>query len=151
MEEVFYDHSSTLIVLTLLARTVAAMEIGVRRGRRKKAFATEAITQANAVLASMLGLLALLLAFTFSAALQRFDDCSQAVVAEANAIGTAYLRAQLLPAGMRDEVRALLRHYLEVRLREGRIDFADAAERDARLKAMLAAEERAAATRPPTV
>ena len=111
MEEVLYDHSSILIVLTLLVCTVAAMEIGVRRGRRKKAIATEAITQANAVLASMLGLLALLLAFTFSAALQRFDDRSQTVVAEANAIGTAYLRALLLPAGMRDEVRALLRQY----------------------------------------
>ena len=113
--------------------TVAAMEIGVRRGRRKKGFATEAITQANAVLASLLGLLALLLAFTFSAALQRFDDPSQTVVAEANAIGTAYLRALLLPAGMRDEVRALLRQYLEVRIREGRIDFADAAARNMQL------------------
>ena len=133
MEEVLYDHSSILIVLTLLACTLAAMELGVRRGRRKKAFKTEAITHANAVLASMLGLLALLLAFTFSAALQRFDDRSRTVVAEANVIGTAYLRALLLPAGMRDEVRVLLRQYLEVRIREGRIDFADAAEQDAQL------------------
>ncbi len=88
----------------------------------RQASATEAITQANAVLASMLGLLALLLAFTFSAALQRYEDRSQTVVAEANAIGTTYLRARLLPAGMQEEVQALLRQYLDVRIQEGRID-----------------------------
>ena len=65
-----------------------------------KRSATEAITQANAIL----GLLALLLAFTFSAALQRYDDRSQTVVSEANAIETTYLKAQLLPGGMQDEV-----------------------------------------------
>mgnify|MGYP006206078103 CR=1 FL=1 len=70
----------------------------------------------------MLGLLALLLAFTFSAALQRYEDRSQTVVAEANAIGTTYLRARLLPSGMQDEVRALLRQYLDVRIQEGRVD-----------------------------
>ena len=70
----------------------------------------------------MLGLLALLLAFTFSAALQRYEDRSQTVVAEANAIGTTYLRARLLPGGMQDEVQALLRQYLDVRIQEGRVD-----------------------------
>lgn len=98
------------------------MEIGFRNGRRKQASATEAITQANAVLASMLGLLALLLAFTFSAALQRYDHRSQTVVAEANAIGTTYLRARLLPKELPDEVQALLRQYLDIRVQEGRVD-----------------------------
>jgi len=93
----------------------------------KKARAAEAITQANAVLAAMLGLLALLLAFTFSAALQRYEDRSQTVVAEANAIGTTYLRARLLPREMQDEVQALLRQYLDVRIQEGRVDATDPA------------------------
>ena len=44
-----------------------AMEIGFQSGRRKQGSATEAITQANAVLVSMLGQQALLLAFTFAA------------------------------------------------------------------------------------
>ncbi|MEF8768895.1 hypothetical protein [Candidatus Accumulibacter contiguus] len=117
MKEIMYDHNSVLIVSALFVCMLLAMEIGFRSGRRKQACATEAITQANAVLAAMLGLLALLLAFTFSAALQRYENRSQTVVAEANAIGTTYLRAQLLPKGMPDEVQALLRQYLGVRVR----------------------------------
>lgn len=117
-----YSQSSFLIVSGLFILMVLAMEIGFRSGLRKQAKATEAITQANAVLVSMLGLLALLLAFTFSAALQRYEDRSRTVVAEANAIGTTYLRARLLPLGMQDEVRALLRQYLDVRIQEGRVD-----------------------------
>lgn len=77
-----YSQSSFLIVLGLLVFMVLAMEIGFRSGRRKQASMAEAITQANSVLVSMLGLLALLLAFTFSAALQRYEDRSRTVVAE---------------------------------------------------------------------
>lgn len=117
-----YSQSSVLIVSGIFIFMLLAMEIGFRSGRRKQASATEAITQANSVLVSMLGLLALLLAFTFSAALQRYEDRSQTVVAEANAIGTTYLRARLLPEGMPDEVQALLRQYLDVRIQEGRVD-----------------------------
>jgi ABC-type multidrug transport system fused ATPase/permease subunit len=122
MREIMYSQSSVLIVSGLFIFMLLAMEIGFRSGRRKQTSATEAITQANSVLVSMLGLLALLLAFTFSAALQRYEDRSQTVVAEANAIGTTYLRARLLPGGMQDEVQALLRQYLDVRIQEGRVD-----------------------------
>lgn len=122
MKEIVYDQSSALIMAGLFMGALLSVEIGFRLGRRKQAIAAEAITQANAVLVSMLSLLALLLAFTFSAALQRHDDRSQAVVAEANAIGTTYLRARLLPAGMGDEAQELLRRYVEVRLQEGRVD-----------------------------
>jgi ABC-type multidrug transport system fused ATPase/permease subunit len=122
MREIMYSQSSVLIVSGLFISMLLAMEIGFQSGRRIKMRATETITQANAVLVSMLGLLALLLSFTFSAALQRYDDRSQTVVAEANAIGTAYLRARLLPVGMQDKVQALLRQYLDVRIKEGRVD-----------------------------
>lgn len=134
MKEIMYGQSSASIVLGLFVLMLLSMEAGVRSGRRKKAIPAEAITQANAVLASMLGLLALLLAFTFSAALQRYDDRSQAVVVEANAIGTTYLRAQLLPPDMHDEVRSLLRRYLDVRLQEGRISTADTVVRESLLQ-----------------
>lgn len=130
-----YDQSSILIVSVLFLCMLLSIEISfrIRSRRRKQAVAAEAITQANAVLVSMLGLLALLLAFTFSAALQRYDDRSQAVVAEANAIGTTYLRAQLLPRGMHEEVQTLLRQYLDIRIQEGHVDFADAAMRESLL------------------
>lgn len=117
-----YSQNSFLIVLGLFIFMLLAMEIGYQSGRRKQASAAEAITQANAVLVSMLGLLALLLAFTFSAALQRYENRSQTVVAESNAIGTTYLRARLLPGEMQDEMQKLLRQYLDVRIQEGRVD-----------------------------
>jgi ABC-type multidrug transport system fused ATPase/permease subunit len=125
MREIMYSQSSILIVSGLFICMLLAMEIGFRSGHRKKVSMTEEITQANAVLASMLGLLALLLAFTFSAALQRYEDRSQTVVAEANAIGTTYLRARLLPGEMGAEVQTLLRQYLDIRIQEGRVDATD--------------------------
>jgi ABC-type multidrug transport system fused ATPase/permease subunit len=120
--EIMYSRSNEMILLGLFLCMLLAMEFGFRGGSRKKVSVPEAITQANSVLVSMLGLLALLLAFTFSAALQRYEDRSQTVVAEANAIGTAYLRASLLPGEMTDEVQATLRQYLDIRVQEGRVD-----------------------------
>ncbi|MGE0093775.1 MAG: hypothetical protein AB7M05_19985 [Alphaproteobacteria bacterium] len=63
-----------------------------------------------------LGLLALMIGFTFAMALARFDERRQAVVEEANAIGTAALRARLLPAPHAHDSIALFRDYVEVRL-----------------------------------
>lgn len=135
MKEAIYNQDGILIVAVLFLCMLISLEIGYRiRGRRRRsAGAVEAVAQANAILVSMLGLLSLLLAFTFSAALQRFEDRSLAVVTEANAIGTTYLRAQLLPAQMRDEARSLLRQYLDNRIREGEVDFTDDAGRQALL------------------
>jgi len=141
MREIMYSQSSVLIVSGLFICMLLAMEVGFRSGHRKQVSRAEAITQANAVLASMLGLLALLLAFTFSAALQRYEDRSRTVVAEANAIGTTYLRARLLPGEMGAEVQKLLRQYLDVRIQEGRVDATDPALHESllhRAKAMEA-------------
>jgi hypothetical protein len=66
--------------------------------------------------ASMLGLLALMLGFTFSMALTRFDARRDALLSEANAIGTAALRARLLPAPHDAESLKLFRDYARIRL-----------------------------------
>lgn len=137
MSEVLYDQSSALIAAVLFASILLAVEAGYRIGRRIRATAdsTDAIRpQIGAIQAAVLGLLALLLGFTFSLALQRHDGRSVAVVDEANAIGTAILRAQLLPAELRDPVGALLREYLYVRIRAGRSDLASAAAREPLLR-----------------
>jgi hypothetical protein len=55
----------------------------------------------------------LLIAFTFSGAASRFDTRRQLVVEEANAIGTAYLRLDLLPASAQSALRESFRRYLE--------------------------------------
>jgi len=64
----------------------------------------------------MIGLLALLIGFTFSMALSRFEARRDAVVQEANAIGTTALRARFLPEPYRAESLKLLRDYTQVRL-----------------------------------
>jgi hypothetical protein len=94
------------------------IEAGYRLGRyRRQRAADEMETPVGAIVGATLGLLGFILAFTFSLAASRFDARRQMVVEEANAIGTTYLRAGLLPdqvAGMR--VRNLLEKYVELRL-----------------------------------
>jgi len=123
MKEIMYDINAGLIAAVLLAIALAAIEIGFRVGRRSRGAALDDDSKAhiNATQASTLGILALLLAFTFSLSLQRFDTRSDAMVDEANAIGTAYLRAQMLPTPLRDETRALLRDYVDVRVEAGHV------------------------------
>jgi hypothetical protein len=60
-------------------------------------------------------LLAFILAFTFGLAAARFDTRRQVLLDEANAIGTTYLRAGMLP-DRRDGIQALLREYVDTRL-----------------------------------
>jgi hypothetical protein len=71
------------------------------------------------MVAATLGLLAFLLAFTFGLAASRYDTRRQLLLEEANAIGTTYLRAGMLPEG-RDGIRALLRQYVDTRLETAR-------------------------------
>ena len=85
---------------------------------------------------SVFGLLGLLLAFTFSGAASRFDDRRQLIVQEVNAIGTAWLRVDLLPSDARPEIKDGFRRYLDARLATYRKlpDLAAAAEEFARSK-----------------
>jgi hypothetical protein len=70
----------------------------------------------NIVLTSTLTLLGLIIGFTFSMAAARYDLRKHYEEEEANAIGTEYARAQLLPTTTVPQVRALLRRYLELRI-----------------------------------
>jgi len=68
------------------------------------------------ILGAVLGLLALILGFSFSVALDRFDSRRLLVLDEANAIRTAYLRSQILQGPNRDALSGILREYVDVRL-----------------------------------
>src|ERR1700753_3123593 len=68
------------------------------------------------VLNTTLTLLGLLIGFSFSMAISRYDQRKNYEEAEANAIGTEYVRADLLPAGNAADVRAQLRRYLALRI-----------------------------------
>jgi len=65
---------------------------------------------------AMLGLLGLMLGFTFAMALSRYDLRRQLVVEEADAIGTTWLRSALVPQPYRDSADKLLRAYVDARL-----------------------------------
>jgi len=115
-----YDIPAGVIAVIVLFAALFGMEIAYRWGRRVDGAASDDSTgHISTIQTSTLGILALLLAFTFSLSLQRFESRSDAVVDEANAIGTAYLRAQLLPTALRDDVRRLLRDYVDLRVRAG--------------------------------
>ena len=127
-----YNYSSVLIVAILFLFLVLAIEAGYRIGRRTQSLINESTkTQINAIQASLLGILALLLGFTFSLSLQRFDSRSEAVVNEANAIGTTFLRAQLLPSSVRNGAEGLLSDYLNLRVQAGAISLDKQDEREA--------------------
>ena len=66
--------------------------------------------------AAVFALLGLLIAFTFSGALQRFDLRRAQAVDEANAIGTAWLRIDLVPASVQPELRETFRNYVDSRI-----------------------------------
>jgi hypothetical protein len=137
-----YDHNSVLIVAILLATLLLAIEAGYRLGRRF-ADRTEKPPrdQVGAIQASMLGVLALLLGFTFSLALQRHDSRSEAVIVEANTIGTAMLRARLLPDPYAAEAGGRLDEYLDLRIRAGGISLDRARQRREMLAATAAVQE----------
>jgi len=95
-----------------------AMECGYRIGKwRHTHMPDERDQPVGAMVASILGLVALVLGFTFSLAASRFDARRMAVLEEANAIGTCYLRSRLLPDPERYETAKLLREYVEQRIR----------------------------------
>lgn len=70
----------------------------------------------GSIVGSTLGLLAFLLAFSFGLAASRFDERRTLVIDEANAIGTAYLRAGYLAEPYRKQIRDLLKEYVSIRL-----------------------------------
>lgn len=104
------------ILLLAIVIGLLIVEGGFRFGilRRNKAL-DEKEAPVAAMVAAILGLLAFMLAFTFSMAASRFDARRAAVVEEANAIGTTYLRTRLLPEPQRSETAGLLRDYVDLR------------------------------------
>ena len=88
------NYSLAVIFFSGLASILAISEIGWQLGIRTK---ERAGTNFSTLESAMFGLLALMLAFTFSMAVTRFEARRDAVLNEANAIGTTALRARLLP------------------------------------------------------
>src|SRR5262245_22835515 len=91
----------------LLAGMLVCLELGRRLGvRRLERDPQGALAGLGAVEGAVFGLYGLLIAFTFSGAPARFDARRQLIAEEANAIGTAYLRIDLLAAESQPALRA---------------------------------------------
>ena len=111
------DSVSLLLFVLFAVILVAVSEAGFRLGRKAESReAAKTKPQLGPIEGGVLALLGLLLGFTMSMAVTRFEVRKQLVLEEANAIGTAYLRTRLLPAPEGTEVANLLRQYLVVRL-----------------------------------
>lgn len=107
-----------LVAFGLLILLAVGAEAGFRFGRRSSRRGEQhGGSEIGAIQGAMLGLLALLLGFSFAGAGGRFLERQDLIAQEANAIGTAYLRADLLAEPFRTRLRDALRGYTEHRLK----------------------------------
>lgn len=126
---VLYYAPISLIALSLVVALLLAAEFGFRIGlrRRRTLGDTDAeIGGGGVVVSSMLALLALILAFTYSSAVSRHEARKEAIVMEANALGTAFLRTDILHEPGRSELKRVLHDYALTRIpprdyQEGRV------------------------------
>jgi hypothetical protein len=105
-----------LIFLFALLLQLGAAYFGSYLRKRKRPLKTDERDDFDTVLTATLTLLALVIGFSFSMAVSRYDQRKNYEEAEANAIGTEYLRADLLPGDDAVRVRDLLRTYLRQRI-----------------------------------
>ena len=106
-----------LVFVAFAIVTLVCYEVGFRLGRWwQERTPGEQEGPTGMLVGSILALLAFLLAVTMGMASDRFDARRALVLAEANAIGTAYLRAGYLPEPASSEARELLREYVPLRI-----------------------------------
>jgi hypothetical protein len=104
-------------ILGMFLGMLLLLETGRRLGVRQLASDPETVkSRGGAVEGAVFGLMALLIAFTFSGAATRFDVRRALVVEEANDIGTAWLRLDLLPVTAQPPLREKFRQYTDARL-----------------------------------
>jgi hypothetical protein len=123
---VIYDAPVSVIVVLMLLLSIAATEVGFRYGKRRMAQRSDReFTMTTGIKASIIGLVALLLGFSFSITSSRFAQRARMMVDEANALATCYDRAGLLRDPARTRIRAALRRYLGFRFEYFRSDPGD--------------------------
>jgi hypothetical protein len=108
-----YGYSLPTIFVGGLVVILAVSELGWQLGTRSGGRGGRNFSTLES---AMLGLMALIIGFSFAMALSRYDARRDATLNEANTIGTAALRARLLPDPHRTETLKLLRNYIRIRL-----------------------------------
>ena len=141
-----------IVCLGVTALMLVFGEVGYRLGvHARNRHDWQAPASLGPMVGALLGMLAFVLAFTFSMASSQHDLRKRNVLQEVNAIGTAYLRADLAEAPQRDEMKQLLREYVEVRLRgTSPLELEAAIARSVAIHRLLWAEATAAARAAPS-
>ncbi len=153
LEMRFFDSLNIgVIYLGLVLFILLSYEIGYQVGKlfqnRRKNVDPSSL---NHIVSGILGMLAFVLAFTFAMASSQHRSRRQLVLEEANTVGTAYLRADLLEEPYKSRIKELLKEYVSVRI-EGasREKFAKAVQRSVEIHEMLWHQVAEAAKRYPS-
>jgi hypothetical protein len=110
-----FENPFVVFAVALIGQIIAAL-IGDFLRKRVQSFKQGERHDFNTVQAATLTLMALIIGFSFSMAVTRYDLRKTLEEAEANAIGTEYLRAGLLPEESASRTRELLKKYLDLRI-----------------------------------
>jgi hypothetical protein len=108
--------ASPIFAVSLFLGMLLLLEVGRRLAIRKRNGSEKEPRGVAAVEGAVFALFGLLLAFTFSGSLERFNKHRELIAEETNAIGTAYLRLDLLPKNAQPTLRELFSKYLDARL-----------------------------------
>lgn len=113
-----FHFTGLFVGIGLLIGMVLCLEAGRRIGAARLIRHPEGLAKGGGTVeAAVYGLLGLLVALTFTGAVSRFEARRHLVTQEGNAISTAYLRIDLLPAAAQPHMRQLFRAYLDSRLK----------------------------------
>jgi hypothetical protein len=109
------DYPVILFLLSFFVLSLSALT-GASFLTKQRKLDKEVREDFNIIMSATLTLLGLIIGFSFSMAMNRYDQRKNCEAAETNAIGTEYVRAGLLPASDGEKVRTLLRDYLDQRV-----------------------------------
>jgi hypothetical protein len=115
-DDTLYQTPSLVLCAILVVLLFAALELGYRRGRRRRERGEPARSNPGALETAVFGMFGLLVALTFAFVVSRAENRRRELVEETNAIGTAYLRCDLAPEPLRTELRAAMRDYVGQRV-----------------------------------
>jgi hypothetical protein len=108
---------TVLVAIMMFILLIVFYVIGYRlREKNRKKSPEQNVEDIGAINGTLLGLLALLLAFSFGMSNSRYDIRRQLIIEEANAIGTVILRTDIYPDSMRNLLRSHLKEYVEARI-----------------------------------
>jgi hypothetical protein len=126
-----YTVSGALTVVVLISALMfAALEVGYRLGIRAKKKEPKPIEGTSVVEGAVLTLLGLMLTFTLAQSKENFETRKKLLIDTVNVVTTTYDQAALLPPDERDEVRALLRRYVDAQIAAGLSQEGDREERN---------------------